>query len=362
MTPTPNPHVAALAPYALADLSAPPGKRQVSLAQNESALAPSPAAIEAARAALAGVRLYPDPDWRDLRAAIAGVHGVDAGGILCGSGSMELILALALAYLGPGRRALTTAHGYLFFRAAARLAGAEIDLAPETELTVDVEALLAAVRTETRIVFVANPGNPTGTRIGRAELLRLRDGLPGNVLLVIDEAYGEFADAPGESMFDLAGQGGTVLLRTFSKVYGLAGMRVGWGLFPPEIAGQLRKVLNPNNISAAAQAAAAAAMRDQPYMARTRAETAARRDRFAARMRALGLAAPESRTNFVLLRFPSAEAARDADAVLRAEGVLMRATGGYGLDDCLRATVGSERDMRLAGDILADWIEGRTPA
>jgi histidinol-phosphate/aromatic aminotransferase/cobyric acid decarboxylase-like protein len=231
MTLPPNPHVAALAPYALADLSAPPGKRLISLAQNESALPPSPGAMEAARAALTDARLYPDPDWCELREAIAWVHGLDPASILCGCGSMELIGALAAAYLGPGNRALTTAYGYLFFRTAARLAGAEIDLAPETGLTVDIDALLGAVRPYTRIVFVANPGNPTGTRITRADLLRLRDRLPGDVLLVIDEAYGEFADMPGEAMFDLAARGDTVVLRTFSKVYGLAAMRVGWGCF-----------------------------------------------------------------------------------------------------------------------------------
>jgi len=358
MTLRPNPHIAALAPYGLADLSAPPGKRLISLAQNESAMPPCPGAVEAAGAALADARLYPDPDWRELRAAIAGIHGLNPKLILCGCGSMELIGALAAAYLGSDDRALTTTYGYLFFRTATRLAGAEIDLAPEAELTVDVDALLSMVRPDTRIVFVANPGNPTGTRIARADLLRLRDGLPGDVLLIIDEAYGEFADVPGEAMFDLAARGNTVILRTFSKVYGLAGMRIGWGVFPPKIAEQLRKILNPNNITTASQAAAAAAMRDQAHMRSVRDETADRRDRFAAEMRGLGLGVPESHSNFALLRFASAEAARAADQALRAEGILMRPMGGYGLADCLRATIGTEADMQIARDILATWING----
>jgi histidinol-phosphate aminotransferase len=358
MTLHPDPHIAALAPYALADLSAPPGKRLIALAQNESAVPPSPNALKAARSALTDARLYPDPDWRELRAAIASIHGLDPEHILCGSGSMELIGVLASAYLGPGARALTTAYGYLFFRTATRLVGAEIDLAPETGLTVNIDALLAELRSDTRIVFVANPANPTGTRIARANLIRLRDSLPDNVLLVIDEAYGEFADTPGEAMFNLAARGNTVILRTFSKVYGLAGMRVGWGVFPTEIAGQLRKVLNPNNISAASQAAASAAIRDQAYMRRVRDETADRRDRFAAEMRGLGLSVPESHTNFVLLRFASTEAARAADKALRAEGIVMRPMGGYGLADCLRATIGTEADMQMARDILATWING----
>lgn len=357
MSIAPTPNVAAMAAYALPDLSVPAGLRPVLLAQNESALAPSPAAIEAAGKALAHARLYADSDWSDLRAAIAGVHDIAPGKILCGAGSMELIQALALAYLGPGRRALSPAHGYLFFRTAARLAGAAVDLAPEAGLTVDVEALLAALRPDTGVVFVANPGNPTGTRIGRAELVRLRDGLPEAVLLVVDEAYGEFADAPGEATFDLAERGNTVVLRTFSKVYGLAGMRVGWGVFPAAVAAELRKVQNPGGVSAVSLAAAAAAMRDQAYMHKVRAETAERRDRFAGSLRQLGLTVPPSHTNFVLIRFASAEAALRADRTLRDRGVVLRPMGGYGLADCLRATIGPDDDMRLTRDVLADWAE-----
>lgn len=361
MTPQPSPRIALLAPYALAELVVAPGKRMVSLAQNESALPPSPAAISAAKTALSDAALYPDPDWRDLRSAIADVHGIDPVSILCGSGSMELIGALAAAYLGPGDRALTTAYGYLFFRTAARLAGAEVDLAPEAGLTVDVDALLNLVRAETRVVFVANPGNPTGTRITRAELTRLRDRLPENVLLVLDEAYGEFADTPGESMFDLVARGDTVVLRTFSKAYGLAGMRVGWGVFPVAIAEQVRKILNPNNISIASQAAATAAMRDQAHMRMVRDQTTARRERFATSVRGIGLEVPESHTNFVLIRFPAAHAAASADQALRAEGIILRGMGGYGLPDCLRATIGAEHDMELTHTTLTAWKAKETP-
>jgi len=353
----PKPQIASMAPYALPDLSVPSGKRPVLLAQNESAMAPSPAALEAARAALARARFYADSEWDGLRSAIAGLHGIDPATIVCGAGSMELIQMLALAYLGPGDRALSPAYGYLYFRTVVQIAGAALDLAPERDFTVDVDALLAAVRPETRIVFVANPGNPTGTRIGRADLLRLREGLPAGVLLLIDEAYGEFADAPGEAVFDLPEKGNTAVLRTFSKVYGLAGMRVGWGVFPDAVARELRKVRNPGSVSAVSLAAAAAAMRDQPYMRQVRDETAARRDRFAGAMRQLGLTVPESHTNFVLIRFAAADAARRADAALRAEGVVLRPMGGYGLPDCLRATIGAEDEMELARDVLAAWVE-----
>ncbi|MEL7466196.1 MAG: histidinol-phosphate transaminase [Pseudomonadota bacterium] len=350
---TPVDKIAAMAPYALADLSAPRGVAPVSLAQNESALPPSPLALEAAARALAAGALYPDPDWTDLRAAVAEVHGLDPAAILCGAGSMELIGALAHAYLGPGRRALTTEYAYLFFRTATGLAGGAVDIAPEADLTVDVDALLSRVRAETAVVFVANPGNPTGNRIAASELRRLRRGLPDRVLLVIDEAYAEFAEAPGETLFDLAASGATVILRTFSKAYALAGMRVGWGVFPAVIGGEVRKVLNPNNISGPAQAAAAAAMRDQAHMRGVVQRTAAIRDGFIAGARETGLSLADSFANFALLRFPNAAAAEAADQALRAEGLLMRGMGGYGLPECLRATIAEDDAMHRALNILS---------
>lgn len=248
MSPKLSPRIAAMAAYVLPELKVAAGVRLRSLAQNESALPPSPAALQAATSAVTRAALYPDPDWWALRDAIANVHGLDAGSILCGSGSMDLIAALASAYLDAGDRALTTRHGYLFFRTAARLAGAEVDLAPEPELTVDVSALLRAVTPHTRVVFVANPGNPTGTHITREALLTLRAGLPDEVLLIIDEAYGEFADEPGERVFDLVAGGDTVVLRTFSKAYGLTGMRVGRGVFPPGVAREVRKIQLPGSV------------------------------------------------------------------------------------------------------------------
>ena len=353
----PNPQIGAMAPYALADLSVAPGKRLISLAQNESAFPPSPRALAAAQEALADSSLYPDPDWRELRQAIAGVHHVAPDQILCGAGSMELIACLTRCFCGPGDRVLSSQYGYAFFRTATLAVGAHYDTAPEVDFALSAETLLAAVQPETKIVFVANPGNPTGTRIGRADLFYLRSELPEDVLLVIDEAYGEFADAPGESVFDLGAGGNTVVLRTLSKAYGLAGLRVGWGLFPPAIAQQIRKVLNPNNISVASQAAAAAAIADQNYMRSVCRKTAARRDSFRQKLRDLGLLVPESFTNFLLIGFADSDAAGRADTVLRAKGILMRSMAGYGLPQCLRATIGEEADMTKVGNILAAWKE-----
>ena len=354
---TPNRHVAEMDAYALADLTAPPGKRLVSLSQNESLRGPSPTAIEAAAAAARDQNLYPDPDWGALREAIAEVHGVDPAHVICGNGSLDLIGCLARAYLGPGDAALAPAHAYPFFRTATLAAGARFDIAPERGVTVDVDAVIAACRPDTRIVFVANPGNPTSTRISEAEIRRLRDALPRDVLLVVDEAYGEFADHLEESCFDMVFSGNSVVLRTLSKAYGLAGARVGWGVFPPEIAAQVRKLLNPNNVSAPSQAAATAALKDQAYMRETCTITANIRESFCAQIRDIGLEVPQSHTNFALIRFTSAASAQDADRWLRAEGVFLRAQSGAGLPDCLRATVGVADDMALTAKLLADWAD-----
>ncbi len=352
-------HISAMSPYALAQLNPPEGKRLISLSQNESLRPPSPLAIEAGAKALKGGHLYPDPDWGELRAALSGIHGIPAESILCGNGSMELIACLAQAFADEQNAVLAPAHAYPFFRSAAQMVRARYDVAPESDGRVSVDALLAAVRPDTRIVFVANPGNPTGTRIPRAEMLRLRDGLPGDSLLVIDEAYGEFADHLNEPMFDLVGRGDTVVLRTFSKAYGLAGMRVGWGLFPPEIAREVRKVMNPNNITIAGQTAAKAALMDQSYMRDTCRKTTRLRDRLRRRLQQAGLDVPESFTNFILIRMGSPDAAHHANEALRAEGVFLRPQGGVGLADSLRMTIGPADDIDIAAGLLERWAEGK---
>lgn len=349
------PHIAVMAAYPLSDR---PGSGTVALSQNESAFPPSPLALAAGQAALADATLYPDADWTPLRAAIAEVHGLDPALILCGAGSMELIGCLIRAYAGPGDRVLGTEYGYLFVATASAQVEAAHVKAAEPDLTVSVDLILDAVTPKTRIVFVCNPGNPTGTRIPDADLLRLRESLPDSALLVIDQAYGEFDGTDPASVFRLVDRGDTVVLRTFSKAYGLAGMRVGWGLFPTAIAAEIRKLMNPNNVSVASQAMAEAAIRDQAHMREVVARTAALRDRFAGGLRAAGLEVPESHTNFVLIRFADVAAARTADRALRDGGILLRGMGGYGLPSCLRATIGPEAAMDRALDILTSLNGG----
>ena len=275
----PNPNVAAMESYALPDNSVAAGLEPILLAQNEHAWPPSPAVREAIAAALDGGQLYPDSEWTDLRAAIAEVHALSTDHIVCGAGSMELMSGLALAYLSPGDRVLMTDYGYLFMRTLADLVGAVVDSVAEPDYCIDIDAILASVKNDTKLVFVVNPGNPCGSLVHNDEIRRLRRKLPDDVLLVVDEAYAEFVDEDfHDPVFDLVERGNTVVTRTFSKVYGLAGLRVGWAYVPLEVATQLRKVLNPCSVSVLSQAAARAAMLDQAGMIEARQKIAVQRD------------------------------------------------------------------------------------
>lgn len=351
------PHIQAMAAYALADLG---GPDTISLAQNESAFPPSPTAVAAGRQAMDQMALYPDPDWTELRRAIADVHALDPSHILCGAGSMELIGALIRAYAEPSDHVLGTDYGYAFVAAASAQVQARYVKAHEPDLTVSVNHILNAITNQTKIVFLCNPGNPTGTLIPNADILRLRADLPDHILLVIDQAYAEFCDDVAKHdpapIFDLTQHGNTVITRTLSKAYGLAGARVGWGVFPPAVACEVRKILNPNNISLPAQMAATAAVRNQAYMKQTVTKTAGLRDDFAVRLRKLGLTIPASHTNFVLIRFANEKIAQGADQALRRENLLMRGMGGYALPDCLRATICAAPVMTRAGDVLERYV------
>jgi len=316
-------NVAAMAAYELADLQ----PTLLSLAQNESAYPCSPLAIEAGRQALQDVHLYSDPDWLALREAIGNVHSLPVNQLLCGAGSMEIIAAIIRTYSQAGDEVLGTAYGYLFVATACKQAGSAYRKAAEPLLQVDVDELLANVSDATRIVFVCNPGNPTGTRIPNAELVSLRDNLPGDVLLVIDQAYAEFDDQDP------------------SKAYALAGQRVGWGAFPADIAVQVRKLLNPNNVSGVAQAMATAAMLDQQYMQGLVKKTAETRRLMRNTLTEQGWEVPDSHTNFLLMVLNSVEACRRLDSTLRNAGFLARGMGGYNLAHCLRVTIAKPEDM-----------------
>lgn len=347
------PHVRAMTRYPLADAGAP---GNVSLARNESAFPPSPRALAAAQAALARTASYPDPDWTELRAAIAATHRLEPANILCGAGSTELIGALIHAFAGPGDTVLGSQFGYGFVATACAQAQADYATAGEVMMCVSVANLAHAVTPRTRVVYLCNPGNPSGTLITNAKIGALRQYLPDDVLLIVDQAYGEFADAAQDAaqVFAMTGRGNTVVLRSFSKAYGLAGARVGWGYFPPELTAEIRKLLNPSNISALSQAMAAAAMRDRAHMAAIVARTENLRDGFAADARGLGIEVPPSFANFVLLRFPSVDLARHADRALRQAGLVLRGMGDYGLPEALRATIAAPEVMVRVLEVLAE--------
>lgn len=343
------PSVAAMASYPLADLG---NSNAISLAQNESAFLVSPKALVAGQAGLEHGTQYPDPDWHALRSAIAFVHDLPSDQILCGAGSMELIGCVIRAFAGTGDEVLGTEFGYLFVSTACQQANASYVCADEPNFKVSVDLLLDKVTEKTRIVFICNPGNPTGTRIPNEDIVRLRKSLSANILLIVDQAYGEFDDQDQSAVFDLVARGDTVVMRTFSKAYGLAGARVGWGYFPPAIAEHTRKLMNPNNISTTSQDMAAAAILDHAHMKDVVHQTAKIRADFTARVRAAGLNVPESHTNFVLISFRDAEVANRANAALLEAGYILRSMGGYGLPVCLRATIGKAEVMDAVANVL----------
>ncbi len=347
------PSVAAMAPYVLADLD----PLLFSLAQNESLRGPSPMAFTAAEKSLREGQLYPDPDWVDLRSALSDVHQVDPNNILCGAGSMELIGALIRAFSGPGDDVVGSAYGYLYLETACAQAGSQYLVAPEENFCVSPEAVLAKVTDRTRIVFLCNPGNPTGTRIANAALVKLRDQLQPDILLAIDQAYAEFDAQDHSQILNLVSRGNTMVFRTLSKAYGMAGFRVGWGAFPEAIGREMRKLLNPNNVSGPAQSAAAAAVRDQAYMRETVTMTTDIREQFQSRLMAAGFATPPSHTNFVLLPFEDSASADRAAGELRSSGFLARGMSGYGLAHCLRATIGPATVMQSVADIVTGAAE-----
>ena len=345
-----------MAAYALPDLSATDGQSAIVLAQNEHAFPPSAKVQQAVTQAIASGQLYPDDDWCELRAAIARVHGLDPEHIVCGAGSMELMSGLMLAYLGPDARLLMTEYGYLFMRTLCQLVGARLDVAEEIDHRVDIDRVLQKLQPDTRLVFIVNPGNPSGTVIHNDEIRRLRAALPADVLLLVDEAYSEFVDVDFHPpLFDLAQTSNTVITRTFSKIYGLAGLRVGWGYFPLEVRDQLRKVLNPSSVSSVSQAAARAAMEDQASVAAAHRHIAEQRRYLSTAIAKLGLKVVPSQTSFILVDFGEPGNADSAFQFLRKHRLVVRPMGGYGLPACLRITIGSAAQMQATADTLAAW-------
>ena len=358
--PQPKAGIIDIARYVGGEASVRGVERIIKLASNESPLGPSPRAMAAYRDLAADLHRYPDGSAAGLRAALARQHGLDAERIVCGNGSDELLSLIGRAYVGPGDEVLCSRHGFLMYPIVARAEGASLVMAPETDLTADVDALLARVSERTRLVFIANPNNPTGTFLSHDALARLHAGLPADVILVIDSAYAEYVARndydPGTAL--AAAHGNVVMTRTFSKIYGLAALRVGWAYCPPDVADVLNRIRGPFNVSSAALAAAAAALADTAHTDRARTNNDIVLPWFAEQCRGLGLEVNPSVGNFVIVRFPST-AGRDAAAAydyLCARGIIGRRIGAYGLAEWLRFTIGREDEMQTVVDAIAAFL------
>jgi histidinol-phosphate aminotransferase len=330
------------------------------LSSNETPLGPSPKAKDAFVAAAEHLEFYPDGGATALRTAIGAKYGIDPNRIVCGAGSDELIGLLCHTYLEPGDETLYSQYGFLMYKISTLASGGVPVVAPETNLTADVDAMLAGVTDRTRLVFLANPNNPTGTYLPFEEVQRLHAGLPENVILVIDAAYAEYVRRNDYSAgIDLvANSNNVVMLRTFSKLHGLAALRLGWGFCPEAVADILNRVRGPFNVNAPAIAAGVAAINDGAFMDRAVAHNDQWLPWLTDALTALGLTVTPSVGNFILIGFPDEDGRRapDADAMLQGAGVYVRRMEAYGLPHALRMTVGTEEANRLVVDRLAAFM------
>jgi len=337
--------------------------RVIKLSSNEAALGPSPKAVAAYAQRQASLHRYPIGDSGELRAAIAEVHGLDPARIICGAGSDEILSLLCRAYAGPGDEVIHTAHGFLMYGIYALSVGAKPVVVPERNLTADVSAILSAVSPRTKIVFLANPNNPTGTYLPKAAVDALRAGLREDIVLILDAAYAEFMDATdyddGTALATTTPN--TVITRTFSKIYGLGGLRLGWGYGPKAIIDTLERLRSPFNVSGPAQAAGAAAMRDRAHIAKAKAHNAKWMKIALQRLRGLGLNIVGESGNFILALFDgkNGKTAAAADDFLQSRGIIARRVENYGLPHHLRITIGADDEMELLLNALSEFMEPR---
>jgi histidinol-phosphate aminotransferase len=343
--PVPKPGIMAIAPYIPGRSAASGGVKVHKLSSNETPLGPSPAAVAAYKAAADRLEHYPDGAATALRMAIAAAHGLNPERIVCGAGSDEILHLIANAYIGPGDEAIHTEHGFLVYPIAIRAMGGTPVVAPEQDLVADVDAILAHLSERTRVVFLANPNNPTGTYIPFRDVRRLHAALPPRVLLVLDAAYAEYVRRNDyESGIELAGSApNVVMVRTFSKIYGLAGLRLGWCYGPAAVIDALNRIRGPFNVSAAAITAGAAALGDTAHVARAAEHNAVWLPWVTDALTSLGLKVTPSVGNFVLVHFPDEPGRRaaDADSYLLDRGIILRRVDSYGLPTALRMTIGT---------------------
>lgn len=361
-SPMPRPGIMDIAPYVPGETAIAGVSEPTKLSSNEGALGPSPKAMQAYEAEARQLHRYPDGGATKLRAALGRQFGLDPARIVCGAGSDELIGLLVKAYAGPGDEVLFSQYGFLMYRLAALGAGATPVAAPEKNLTADVDAILARVTPRTKIVFLANPNNPTGTMLPAAEVKRLHQALPSHVVFAVDAAYAEYVVrndySPGVELVDDK-RGNAVMLRTFSKIFGLAALRLGWAYCPPGIADVLNRLRGPFNVGLPTQAAGVAALADAAHTDAVRSHNDIWRPWVEKEIAALGFSVVPSVGNFVLIRFPKGvQQAKAADEHLKKSGIILRAMAAYGLPDSLRMTVGTETENRATVAALAAFAKG----
>lgn len=342
----PQPGIMDIALYVSGESTVAGRKDVLKLSSNENPYGPSDKAKAAFARTAQTLHRYPSTDHAALRAAIAEVRGLDAGRIICGVGSDEVLQFIAQAYAGKGDEVIYTEHGFSMYPILAKAVGAKPVEVAETERVVDVDKILAACGPKTKIVFIANPANPTGTMIPQAEMRRLAEGLPPQTILVLDGAYAEFVEGYDGGAALVEERDNVVMTRTFSKLYGLGGLRIGWGYAPKAIIDVLNRVRQPFNLSETQLATAEAAIRDLEFAEKCRSENARWREWFVLQLRELGVGADLSTANFVLARFASVNEAEACDAHLKTEGIIVRRVAGYKLPKCLRITVGDESACR----------------
>jgi histidinol-phosphate aminotransferase len=359
--PLPNPGILDIAPYTPGKSpKAEAGRKVFKLSANETPFGPSPKAIEAYKSAAAHLEDYPEGTSRILREAIGRAFGLDPDRIICGAGSDEILNLLAHAFLSQGDEAISTTHGFLVYPIATKASGAVNVVAPETEFTADVDAILKLVTPRTKLVWLANPNNPTGTYLPFDEVKRLRAGLPTNVLLILDAAYADYVSRNDYEMgIELvATTENTVMTHTFSKIHGLAALRVGWMFGPTHIVDAINRIRGPFNVSTPAMLAAVAAIEDTAHQQMSKAYTETWRNWLTEELTKLGLKVTPSVANFVLIHFPlqPGKTAADADAFLTQRGLVLRGLTNYRLPHALRMTIGTEEANRLVVEGLRDFM------
>ncbi len=348
--PTPKPYLSEIRPYVAGKSSLDPGVTPIKLSSNENPYGPSPKALEVYAKAAGALHRYPDGGCHALREAIAACHGLNPERIICGAGSDELIGLLVHAYASIGDEVIFTEHGFLMYKIYTLMAGATPVEVPETNLKADVDALLAAVTPNTKLVFIANPNNPTGSYLTREELGDLRRRLPAHILLAVDGAYAECANAEDyDSGLELAKTTeNTVMLRTFSKLYGLPNLRLGWMLGADAIIDALHRVRSPFNVNGTAQAAGVAAIEDTDYTQEQFTSNLEQKHWLTAAIRELGYHAHDSQGNFTLVDLGSPEQATHIVRSLEQQHIYIRDVSGYKLPHCARITIGTpEENQRL---------------